>query len=414
MSKDTICKYPFNNIAIKEYDSTGQLRSFWPCCMMGNQTLEDLRRGNRDSVKLANDDDLSMLNPEEIFNHTGMESLRNNLLNGVRDPACNICWEQEDRDILSFRQISNQNQDVNSYVKNKKLRVIDMSINNHCNLRCRMCTPSASSLLMLDHNYFVENNLMDRVSKSAERWTDSKLGSFKLKTNKQWQWIVNNTDKFEVLRLSGGEPFYNSSVLEFIDKAISDGTSENITLEFHTNATLFNDELIEKLSHFQNNLNFSIDGTGKVYEFIRYPATWQQLDTSVRSYMAKIPQKFYNIANIMMISNVFNLPEFIAWLDSLPGEMSVSYAEVHSQTRGMSLINLSKDLLEQAYAEVEAAGRAHPRIMVDNALNIIQDSINNNVGDKNKALEELKIFDMSRDQNYKDYLDTRIVKWLES
>jgi VCBS repeat-containing protein len=277
-----------------------------------------------------------------------------------------------------------------------------------------MCTPSASSLLMLDHNYFVENNLMDRVSKSVERWTDSKLGSFKLKTNKQWQWIIDNTDKFEVLRLSGGEPFYNSSVLEFIDKAIAEGTAKNITLEFHTNATLFDSELIEKLSHFQNNLNFSIDGYGKVYEFIRYPATWTQLDNSVRSYMAKIPQRFYNIANIMMISNVFNLPEFIAWLDSLPGEMSVSYAEVHSQTRGMSLINLSTELLEQAHAEVKAAGLAHPRIMVDNALNIIQDSINNNVGDKNKALEELRMFDMSRNQNYKDYLDPRITKWLES
>jgi hypothetical protein len=108
------------------------------------------------------------------------------------------------------------------------------------------------------------------------------------------------------------------------------------------------------------------------------------------------------------------LPEFIAWLDSLPGEMSVSYAEVHSQTRGMSLINLSKDLLEQAYTEVEAAGQAHPRIMVDNALNIIRDSINNNVGDKSKALEELVLFDMSRNQNYKDYLDPRITKWLES
>ena len=94
--------------------------------------------------------------------------------------------------------------------------------------------------------------------------------------------------------------------------------------------------------------------------------------------------------------------------------MSVSFAEVHSLTRGMSLINLSKELLEQAYAEVEAAGKAHPRIMIDNALNIIRDSINNNVGDKHKALEELKMFDMSRNQNYKDYLDPRITQWLES
>ena len=35
MNKDTYCHYPFKAIAIKDYKGD-KLRSFWPCCMMGN------------------------------------------------------------------------------------------------------------------------------------------------------------------------------------------------------------------------------------------------------------------------------------------------------------------------------------------------------------------------------------------
>lgn len=423
MNKDTICVYPFSSIAIKEYRD-GKLNSFWPCCTMGNFTLEELDKTKEDpdylrtqriSAKLPFTEDISELSPMDLFNHPSTEQLRQDLLNGVRNKACTVCWEMEDRNINSFRQEGNKGFDnLEEIIQTNKLRTIDMSINNSCNLRCRMCSPSASSALMIDHEYFKKNGLEVRLQQSVERWAPAKSGAFKLKTNKQWQWIVNNTDKFDVLRLSGGEPFYNDGVIEFIDAAIASGQAKNIMLEFHTNATLFDAELCNKLKQFKNNFNCSIDGYGKVYEYVRYPATWNQLDTSLRTYIDIVQPRHLHIPIIMMIFNVFNLPEFIKWADSLDTEPLIDYAEVHSQTRGISLINLSKELLQEARAEILAASAAHPRIDVSNAINIIDDAIKNNVGDKHKAREELVLFDLSRNQNFEDYLDPRVVQWLNS
>ncbi len=424
MTKNTICKYPFTSIAVKEYDSNGKPLSFWPCCMMGNQTLEEVKQGIhiRSKFPLRQGEDISEYTPLDFFNHPGMEQLRNNLANGIRDKACTVCWEMEDRDIRSFRQLSFQKGEENEIPKSIKLETIDMSINNKCNLRCRMCAPSASSLLTVDHKYFLENNLMDELKKTAVRWGGAELGAFKLKTNKQWQWIINNTDKFSTLRLSGGEPFYNEDVLEFLDKAIASGNAKNITLEFHTNGTLLDDTLIDKLSHFKNNLNFSIDGTGKVYEFIRYPATWDQLDSCMKNFAVKIPQRFLNLAFIVMVTNIFNIPDYIKWADSFndmdrPADnhgVSISYAEVHSQDRGISVKSMPVYLLEQAKKEIEQAGAAHPRIDISNAINIINDAIKNNSENKQKAKRELELFDQARNQNFRDYLDSRIINWLDN
>jgi MoaA/NifB/PqqE/SkfB family radical SAM enzyme len=425
MNKNTICKYPFTSIAIKEYNANGELQSFWPCCMMGNQTLEEVNKGIHLRKKLPTlpGEKLNDLTPIGIFNHPSMEKLRQNLANGIRDKACTVCWEMEDRGIQSFREKSFSRDDsVDEIVSTQKLEVIDMSINNKCNLRCRMCSPSASSLLAIDHKYFHDNNLVAELKSSAVRWAPAELGAFKLKTNKQWQWIINNTDKFKRLRLSGGEPFDNEDVIEFIDTAIANGNSKDITLEFHTNGTLLTDELIKKLSHFENNLNFSIDGTGKVYEFIRYPGNWNELDRNMRAYVKQIPQKCVHFAFIMMITNVFNVPDFIAWADSLNDAerhsgvdgVHISYAEVHSQDRGTSLRRLSIGLLEEALEEIELASKQHPRIDVSDAINIIKDSIVNNIGDKNRTLKELELFDRSRNQNFRDYLDPRIVNWLDN
>jgi molybdenum cofactor biosynthesis enzyme MoaA len=415
--KNLVCRYPFDSVAIKKFSREGHAQTFWPCCMMGNPTIAESKVGNiiNHDFRLEHDPYIADLTPADIFNHPSMEKLRQNLAAGVRDPACKVCWEQEDRNIKSFREISMDGYKPEEVIANKKLRTIDMSLNNVCNLRCRMCTPTASNMLQIDQNYFEKNGLMPRLMNSVERWADSSNAGFKLKTNSQWQWIINNTDKFDVLRLSGGEPFYNYDVMEFIDTAIANGTSKDITLEFHTNGTLFDDELINKLKNFNCNLNISIDGTGKVYEYIRYPMTWDKLEESIRRYADVIQPKFHNFNFIVMINNVFNIPDYIAWIDTLPSSwFNVSFAEVHSQTRGVSLNNLSIDLLQQAYKEVEAAIEKHPNVPGYNALNIISDAINNNTENKEKCLEELVLFDMARNQHYRDFVDPRVSKWLES
>lgn len=415
MNKSNLCRYPFDSIAIKQYDTDGNPISAWPCCMMGNNTQEEVKNNSYEPNKLKfSKQDLKNLTPDELFNHTNFKKLRQDFLDGVRNPACNICWEQEDRKIKSYRQYSLQKVDMDAKVNNVELETIDLSINNLCNLACRMCVPSSSSLLMRDYNFFKKNKLLDRVSNSVERWGDASVNSFKLKDQTQWKWIMDNVKDFKNLkfRLSGGEPFYNNDVLNFLDKCIAEKVSQNISLEFHTNATLFDEELIKKIKHFKTDLNFSIDGHGKVYEYIRYPATWEQLDNSVRLFLNSIEQEHYNFNCVMMITNIFNIPDYINWIKSLGKSAALNFAEVHFHTRGTSLKNLSPKLLKQAKAEIIKAAEG-TNLEITNAIQLINDAMLNNTENRAKALDEITLFDLSRNQNFEDYLDHRIIDWLK-
>lgn len=416
MDKSTLCRYPFDSIAIKQFDRSGNPISAWPCCMMGNNTLEEIGKGVYNPNKMHIDKfDLINSNPLQLFHHKNFQKLRDDSSNGVRNPACKICWEQEDRGIKSGRQFSvDTDLDFDKLISKPALKVIDLSINNLCNLACRMCSPSSSSLLMKDYNYFKKNNLISKVENSIERWSgDASKFSFQLRNLEQWKWLNEHASTLEnlSLRLSGGEPFYNDDVIKFLDKCIAEGSSHRITLEFHTNATLFDFDLIKKLKKFNNNLNFSVDGSGKVYEYIRYPATWNQLDSSIRLYMENIHQEFYNFNFIVMATNLFNIPDFICWLKSLNKDLAVSFSEVHYPTRGVSPRSLPISLLEKSKIKiVESAIGA--KIDISNLINIIDDSIKNNAENKSKLYDEILLFDLSRNQNFKDYLNDELVEWL--
>jgi hypothetical protein len=47
-------------------------------------------------------------------------------------------------------------------------------------------------------------------------------------------------------------------------------------------------------------------------------------------------------------------------------------------------------------------------------LNMIQDAIDNNQEDKQKMIKEIKLFDSSRNQNFRDYLHPNLISWLDS
>jgi molybdenum cofactor biosynthesis enzyme MoaA len=413
INRKTICKHPFTALAIKKYDNEGKLITAWPCCMMGNPTKEEGETNSYDADRLGikNIEDLT---PQEIFFHPRMNELRENLKNGIRDEACKVCWDQEDRNIKSFRNviIADQTDEMmEEYVNEPRLDIIDTHINNACNLRCRMCDPNASSLLQIDHNYFKKNELLDDLYSSAGRWA-TKQNIFDLKNVKQWDWIYNNADKFKVLRMSGGEPFYNHHVLNFLDHCIEKGFNKTLTLEFHTNATLFDSVLLDKVKHFNNNLNFSIDGTGKVYEYIRYPMNWQQLDTSVKRFIEVVDQEVLNINFIVMITNLFNIPDFYRWLVSLNKPVTLTFSEVYFMDRGISLYNLPISILKHAKAKILNI-ELSKHIFTHNMLSIIDDAIKNNTENRKKAFTEIMLFDASRQQHYKDYLDPIIVEWLD-
>ena len=123
---NTYCGYPFNHLAMKEYQGD-QLYQAWPCCNVG--------RYGRDHVSIQG---VNNLTPDQIFEHPRLEQLRHNLLSGIKDPICTVCWRMEDQlQTRSHRQYSPGYEQ--KIPVPKKLTSVNLRTSGMCNLRCRMC-----------------------------------------------------------------------------------------------------------------------------------------------------------------------------------------------------------------------------------------------------------------------------------
>ena len=401
----TLCNYPFNEIAMKDYDGK-RLTAFWPCCMMGNFTKE---RNTNNALRVTTPE---RFNPQEMYDHPRMQTLRSNILNGVKDDACGTCWNQEDRGLRSFRTHSNGAEKI----EYTGLRTIDLTASNICNLRCRMCSPTASNLLMADYKYFDDNNLLDRVKvTTSERFVKSI--PLVATDSLQWEWLMENTNSITEIKASGGEPFYDNKVITLLKRYVETGASKNTKLHFHTNATQFTEEICELLNQFKlNSHTFSVDGTGKIYEYIRYPATFEELNKSIDLYSSSV-KNYYKMAefNLVVSSlNVLNINKYLDWVYTKFDTPWVHLSEMYPMDRGTSISRLPKHLLELARDRlIPYSKEGDLELCVGNLLRGIENSINANQENKELMLEEITLFDKARSQSYKDFLDPDLIEWLE-
>ena len=211
------------------------------------------------------------------------------------DEGCLKCKQEEDMaDNPSMRE--RMNQEFNS----EHIEFVEFSVSNQCNITCRMCGPKFSS-----------------------KWAElQKVEIPKQDFNK----VIDSIDFTHVKRIKylGGEPFITLEFKELIDKITN---KENITLQVNTNATFFPSKYISELEKFKSmNVALSIDGIGKVDEYIRQGTDWnkklsvikQWLDTGFTLYIHTVVQAYniHDMKNIKAFADKNNLywsPAVIAW-----------------------------------------------------------------------------------------------------
>lgn len=404
---NTFCFYPFRQIALKDFQGS-QLEMAWPCCMMGNKTsIGD----DSDKLKIPN---INSMQPDEIFNHPRMQQLRTNLLDGIKDSACQICWEQESKGVKTFR-FSSELHSTTIDLKNPTLTSIDITNSRECNLRCRMCSPVSSNQLMKDYKFFEEHSLLTKFySANTGRWkSNNSLLKYSPTDSIQWDWLMNNTDKIKYIQVSGGEPFYDSKTIKLIDRYIETGAANDATLCFITNGTMFTPELMEKLNQFKaNDHSISIDGYGLAYEYIRYPSTFSGLEKSLKTFLDLSTTNKKLLTSIVVSSlNVASLVDYVKWLREFAPGSTIIFTEILPSERGTSLFRMPIYLLQQALDQLAIFDNNDNEIT--NLRNLIAAAIKNNREDKQKMLNEIEPFDLSRNQYFGDFLDPALVEWLE-
>ena len=208
-------------------------------------------------------------------------------------------------------------------VSYEKIHVVDYRPTNICNLKCRMCFPSNSSMIAKERGITIDNNNVDDI-------------------------YSVDFENVKIINLVGGEPSIDEHTDKFLQWLITN-KNRDLRLSITTNATNTNSRWIDKLKEFKEVIvNVSIDGTEKTYEYIRTNAHWESVRNNIDIYKSLFETKFQITGSMYNMPNIEDwLPWFLdsnMWWDLYP-------VEGHKQ---LSLAALPDDIREEKIAYLQS------------------------------------------------------------
>jgi MoaA/NifB/PqqE/SkfB family radical SAM enzyme len=260
---DTKCVNAFMNLSVHP---SGTVK---PCCMSSYEYKTD-----------KEDTHLNQASILEFWSSESRKSFIDILESGVQHPACKFCWQEEESGKESKRIRDNKIYNNRELNENSLPLVVDLSMGNLCNLKCRICSPTHSTPWMIEEADL--RNPDNRKEFTGQlRWLISK-SSFDYSNNLFWDDIVKLLPNAEKLDFAGGEPFYIDKHWDIVKKIVDNGWSKNQHIHYNTNGTIFPEKHIELLEQFKIvDIQISSDGIGKKFEYLRHPANFSEVEENI-------------------------------------------------------------------------------------------------------------------------------------
>ncbi len=250
---------------------------------------------------------------KDAFHSEYMQSLRSNLLKGIKDERCSLCWKLESLGLQSKR-LHDGNRYLEKTLERLKTDSVafqplswDIKLGSHCNLKCRMCDSVTSTALM-----------MESISQG---WEEREAG---LAYSKATGDLLKYPDFYNELKLIipfaeevyflGGEPTLIESHLSLLDFAIETDAAKNMTVRWSTNLSFFDDRFINRAAQFKKVvIDCSIDGYAEINEYIRPPSKWEKTNATIDQIKEKLPNAFLKDVCTVQIYNIFEIEKLVEW-----------------------------------------------------------------------------------------------------
>jgi MoaA/NifB/PqqE/SkfB family radical SAM enzyme len=247
---NSFCALPFGHTTI---DTSG---NFLVCCLH--------RPPIQHTVNINSDAINKWLQSEYL------DQVRQSFIDGQQHPGCITCWHSENQGHASMRNRTAKEYQLLGVSQADRYPVnIEVQLGNLCNLKCLMCNENSSSAI-LSENIQLGINKFDQKD---FQWQETGFENLKK--------IIAQGPK--VLNIRGGEPFYNKQFLSILEELPAESCRQTL-LHVTTNATRWNEQWKEVIQKFKLvRIMFSIDGVDDLYEYIRYPASWEQVKSNIDS-----------------------------------------------------------------------------------------------------------------------------------
>ena len=317
------CPLPWIHQAIR---NNGDIRV---CCQANQGPDKGILRKDNGSIYNAAHDDLA-----ESRNAQKMKDIRLCMLNNKWHPDCVRCEREEKSGIRSrftyeeelwsdyftaedAKRLTNSDGSIN--LKEIPAVYYDLRFGNICNLKCRSCGPTDSSAWYAD-----------QVKLWGDTYTDTPGEMKIIKVNGKYQleneiydWYKHQEfwDQFDKqipnimhVYMVGGEPLLINEQFDFLKRCINSGYSERIVVEYNSNIVNIPNQAWELWKHFKTiKMGVSIDGIGRVNDYIRYPSRWEVIEKNLRRLDEAEGNFNLWIAMTVQALNILNLPEIFEW-----------------------------------------------------------------------------------------------------
>ena len=160
-------------------------------------------------------------------------------------------------------------------------RIVEVYLNNICNMSCIYCEDKFSSKIEQENIRFGEFKIDGLEIKNNSKKTEN----FEKLTSEFWKWINKNYLTLRRLHILGGEPFYQKEFNQCLD-FLESHSNPNLEFNIVSNLKLSHDKLVIILERIKNlivqnkikrfDLTASIDCWGESQEYIRYGINFEQ------------------------------------------------------------------------------------------------------------------------------------------
>jgi len=171
------------------------------------------------------------------------------------------------------------------------LTKLDWNVDPICNARCIQCSSYFSSAW------------------AAEDQAYGKTSNVRLTNNTRHNAVVDQIDLSQVtgVYFDGGEPMLSQDPVELLKRIDAIGNISNLKLSLNTNGSVKpSAEFVELLSKCQLvTINFSIDGIGTEFEYIRNPLIWEIIEQNIQWWSTQNISKLnLNVAFTLGVHNI--------------------------------------------------------------------------------------------------------------
>lgn len=242
--------------------------------------------------------------PAALWNSTAMQTIRKENNENRWLEGCWQCQHVESAGLKSFRQSMIEGIGAGQNLSGPKR--IDLLFDRSCNLACRTCGPKSST--------FWEKHLRDNNLPVRTTFTENK----NIDTIKN---ILETLDlsNVEQIQFCGGETLMGNTywkTAQLLSELIPNAKNK-VILGFQTNGTQPIDEkyykLIEKFKLVK--LMISIDGTHDRFDYLRWPADWNQVVDNILYLREKLPGNvMFYVQECTSNLNLFYFGEVEKWI----------------------------------------------------------------------------------------------------